>query len=141
VNARLSYREAAARGASPLRLVVLLYEQAIDDLRQALAALESGDIETRTRSINHAIVVIGHLQSSLDDNEGPAVAANLERFYSQVRASLVEAQCRQSATLIQQQISSLMHVHAAWCVIEDALSPKTIRPQEKPENPASHWNA
>jgi len=36
MDARLSYRQAATRGARPLQLVILLYQQGIDDLRRAL---------------------------------------------------------------------------------------------------------
>ena len=45
MNPSLSYREAAVAGASPLRLVILLYEQGLEDLRRALAAQNRGDIE------------------------------------------------------------------------------------------------
>ena len=62
MSASLSYREAAVRGASPVRLVILLYEQVIEDLRRALSAQRNGDIEGRTRAINHAILVISHLR-------------------------------------------------------------------------------
>lgn len=120
MNARMSYREAAVEGASPVRLVILLYEQTQEDLRQALDAQRRGDIEARTGSINHAILVIGYLQASLDKERGGRVAVNLERFYDQVRSGLVDAQFRQSATALEQQIALLMQVHEAWCEVERA---------------------
>jgi flagellar protein FliS len=120
MNARMSYREAAVEGASPVRLVILLYEQAQEDLREALAAHRRGDIEARTGYINHAILVIGYLQASLDKERGGRVAVNLERFYDQVRSGLVDAQFRQSAAALEQQIALLMQVHEAWCEVERA---------------------
>jgi flagellar secretion chaperone FliS len=118
MNPRFSYREAAVRGASPLRLVILLYEQAIEDLRRALAAHGHNDIETRTREIKHALLVIGHLQSSLDKERGGQVAENLECFYGQIRMGLVEAQSKQLASLLEKQIALLMQVREAWCGVE-----------------------
>jgi flagellar protein FliS len=118
MDARLSYREAAAHGANPLRLVVLLYEQAIDDLRRALAALRKRDVETRTREINHAILVIGHLQASLDQEIGGAPARNLDRFYNQVREGLLQAQMQQSEAMLETQISHLLLLHEAWREVE-----------------------
>jgi flagellar protein FliS len=118
MDARLSYREAAVEGASPVRLVALLYEQAIEDLKRAGAAINRGDIEARTRAINHAVVVIGYLQSSLDKDRGGPVAANLERFYNQMRASLVEAQFTPSVATLERQVSYLVDVHSAWCEVE-----------------------
>jgi flagellar protein FliS len=118
MDARLSYREAAARGATPVKLVGLLYEQALDDLRLALAALEKGDIEARTRGINHAIVVIGQLQGSLNLEQGGDVARNLERFYQLVRKGLLAAQFQQSAPGLQEQIAHLLLVREAWLEVE-----------------------
>jgi flagellar secretion chaperone FliS len=147
MNARLSYREAAVEGASPLRLVILLYEQAFEDLRRALDAHRRGDIEGRTGHINHAILVIGHLQASLDKEQGGRVALNLERFYDQLRRGLVEAQFKQSAAGLEQQISHLMQVHEAWCELErasaaPAITPGPVQPQEEPEQRSSaEWNA
>jgi len=147
VNPRLCYREAAVRGASPVGLVLLLYEQAIEDVRRALAAFGRGDIEARTREINHAILVIGHLQASLDKDQGGVVALNLERFYDQVRAALVQAQCQQSAAILEQQISHLMLVREAWCEIElkgtSQLMPASVAqpPTEGGATPFGEWKA
>lgn len=116
---KLSYRAAAAQGAGPVRLVVLLYDQVIADIRRALAMLESGQIEERTRQINHAILVIGYLQASLDQQQGGEVTQNLERFYRQIRAGLVAAHIRQSATALQQQLTDLMEVRQAWDRIDE----------------------
>lgn len=137
MNARLSYREAAVQGASPMRLVILLYEQAIDDVQRALAAHLQGDIEGRTREINHAILIIAHLETTLDKDRGGKVAENLARFYELVRTSLVEAQCKQSAALLERQVSHLVEVHEAWCIAEkDLASVANPTPAS-----GSDWNA
>ncbi|MGA7694401.1 MAG: flagellar export chaperone FliS [Candidatus Sulfotelmatobacter sp.] len=151
MDARSSYREAAVRGASPVRLVICLYEQAIEDLRQAVLALEEGNIEARTRGINHALSVIAHLQGSLDMERGGEVARNLARFYSVVRTGLIEAQLKQSARILEQQTSQLATVHEAWLEVERATAaataesnpqPSQIRPAiSSPEISSSDWDA
>lgn len=150
MDARTSYRETAVRGASPVRLVICLYEQAIEDLRRAVIALEKGDIETRTRGINHALTVIAQLQASLDMERGGDVSRNLARFYNLVRAALVEAQLKQSTRILEQQISQLATVHEAWLEVERATASPTPQ-SEGPaqagpsipsrENPFTDWNA
>jgi flagellar secretion chaperone FliS len=150
MDARSSYRETTVRGASPVRLVICLYEQAIEDLRCAVIAQEKGNIEGRTRGINHALTVIAQLQGSLDMEHGGEVAGNLTRFYNLVRSGLVEAQVQQSKRILEQQISQLSTVHEAWIEVERAttvLSPRPAEPMPiNPEIPArttSHadWNA
>jgi flagellar protein FliS len=146
MDAQLSYREAAVRGATPVRLVVLLYEQVLDDLRRALSALKKGEIEERTRQINHAIVVIGQLHASLDLEQGGTVARNLERFYGVVRKGLLEAQAKQSACALEEQIACLLLVREAWHEVERAnaepaaASPSTSLAAAPNDNPAD-WSA
>lgn len=147
MNARMSYLDSSVRGASPVRLVILLYEQAIEDLRRAAAAHARGDIEGRTREIDHGMLVLGHLQATLDKHEGGQVAVNLERFYEQLRRSLVEAQSKQSAVTLEQQISHLMQVRDAWCEVERATSTPPLSPSplttvsEQEPHSSADWNA
>jgi flagellar secretion chaperone FliS len=117
-----SYREIAIRGAGPVRLVVLLYEQMIEDLRQAVQAIERDEIELRTNKINHAISVIGYLQSSLNKEAGGKVALHLESFYDQLRANLAQAQFSVSQRILKQQITDLLTLREAWSEVERAES-------------------
>lgn len=150
MDARSSYREAAVCGASPMRLVLCLYEQAIEDLRRAVAALATSDIATRTRLINHALMVIGQLQGTLDMDRGGAVARNLERFYVLLRAGLVEAQATQSRNILEQQISQLTTVYEAWQEVERRTQPSAPQSAEptqassmlpSSETSFTEWNA
>jgi flagellar protein FliS len=120
MNIQQSYREATVRGASPVQLVVRLYEQMIEDLRQAAVAIEQKQIEQRTKRINHAILVIGHLQSTLDFVNGSKVAQNLDNFYNVLRQNLVQAQFFPSKRALTRQITDLLVVRAAWVKVERA---------------------
>ena len=53
---------------------------------------------------------------------GGEVARNLARFYGLVRAGLIEAQLKQSSSLLEQQISQLVTVHEAWLEVERATA-------------------
>ncbi len=142
MNPGLSYREAAVAGANPVRLVILLYQQAIEDLRRAVEALKRGDIETRARQVDHALQVIGHLQATLDKKEGGTVAQNLDCFYQQLRTGLIAAQCQQSEQAMERQIAHLMQVCDAWYAVEAATSREvnSAAPHSANEGSAD-WNA
>jgi flagellar protein FliS len=118
MDANLSYREAAVRGASPVGLVVLLYEQLVEDLRRAERAMENNQVEGRTSSINHALLIVGHLQNQLNLQAGGQVARNLERFYNLLRNKLLEAQVWISKEIPKEQISLLLDLRDAWTVVE-----------------------
>ena len=115
-----SYREAAVRGASPVGLVVRLYEQVIEDLRQGIIAIEENAIERRTKYINHAILIIGHLQSPLDFSNGGKVAKDLDHFYNVLRQNLIDVQFYPSKQRLTQQITDLLAVREAWIAVEQA---------------------
>ena len=119
-NPRTAYRENDVRGATAVRLVVLLYEQLVQDLRHALQAIEQNDIELRTKRINHAILVIGHLQSPLDFANGGKVAQDLNHFYNVLRQNLVQVQFHPSRAGLSQQITDLLAVREAWTEVERA---------------------
>ena len=119
-NPRSAYRETDVRGATAVRLVVLLYEQMIQDLRQAAQAIEQNDIELRTNHINHAILVIAYLQSGLDFATGGKVAQDLSDFYDLLRQNLVQVQFLPSQAGIGQQITDLLAVREAWTEVEQA---------------------
>jgi len=119
-NPRTAYRENDVRGATAVRLVVLLYEQLVQDLRHALQAIEQNDIELRTKRINHAILVIGHLQSPLDFANGGKVAQDLDHFYNVLRQNLVQVQFHPSQAGLSQQITDLLAVREAWTEVERA---------------------
>jgi flagellar protein FliS len=119
-NPRTAYRENDVRGATAVRLVVLLYEQLVQDLSQALHAIEQNDIELRTKRINHAILVIGHLQSPLDFANGGKVAQYLDNFYNVFRQNMVQVQFHPSQAGLSQQITDLLAVREAWTEVERA---------------------
>jgi flagellar secretion chaperone FliS len=125
-NARTSYRETNVRGATAVRLVVLLYEQAIQDLRQAAQAMDDNNIELRTNRINHALEVICRLQATLDMERGGKVAGNLLDFYNALRANLWKAQLHVSKETLLRQITDLLTVREAWAEVDRAESAVSI---------------
>jgi flagellar secretion chaperone FliS len=118
MDPRIAYRQADARGATSLRLVVLLYEQIIQDLRQASLAIDQNNIELRTKRINHALDVICLLQATLNLERGGQVARNLVRFYDTIRANLCEAQFQASKEILARQVTDLLTVREAWEQVE-----------------------
>jgi flagellar protein FliS len=136
---RNAYRANAVGGASPVRQVVMLYEQVVEDLRRARKAIESNHIESRTNAITHAITVIAHLQNKLNLEAGGAVARNLERFYNMVRTRLLQAQMHGSKDVLDEQIPLLLELRDAWTEVDRAESAHADRVPPHPgvEMPAA----
>jgi flagellar secretion chaperone FliS len=114
VDARHIYQDSAVRGATPIELVVVLYDAAIEDMRSALSAMQKSDIEARANKISHALIILQQLQGTLDFEHGGSAAKQFEQFYNVVRAKLLEAQMRSSPDLVQQQIRYMSEVRDCW---------------------------
>lgn len=124
MNIQQSYREAAVRGASPVELVIRLYEQIVEDLRQASLAVDQNDIERRTQRIKHSLLVLGHLQSSLDFAAGGKVARDLDNFYNVLRGRLMQVQFRPAKAALRQVITDILAVREAWIQVDRAEKQK-----------------
>jgi flagellar protein FliS len=137
MNIQQSYREGTVWGASPVDLVVRLYERMIEDLRQVALAIEQNDIRRRTKHINHAILVVGHLQSPLDFANGGKVAKDLDHFYNTLRQNLVQVQFFPSQRGVAQLITDLLTVREAWVTVGRAESPSVAAATGRPTSPAA----
>ena len=126
MNIQQSYREAAVQGARPVELVVRLYEQMIEDLRQVMQAVENNDIRRRTERMKHVILIVGHLQSTLDFDLGGKVARDLENFYNALRQSVLSVQAYPSKRGVVQLITDLLAVREAWITVDRAEMPAAV---------------
>jgi len=117
-DARRAYLESAVRGAKPVRLTILLYEQLVQDVSRAAQAVAKRDFEATANEIQHAIGVIGYLQSTLKPGSGSPVTRNLARFYTMLREQLMEAQVRRSHELLEELRKHLLDIREAWLKVE-----------------------
>jgi flagellar secretion chaperone FliS len=126
VDAKRSYRENVVCSATPIELIVILFDTAINDMRRAAAAANSGDREERAEAIRHAMRVLQQLQGTLDFEKGGQVARQFEQFYNLVRAKLLEASLHNASEPIQQQIQFMSEVRDCWAEAETQLHPKSV---------------
>jgi flagellar protein FliS len=110
----LSYQLASARGASPVGQVVSLYDTILRDFVRALAALQAGDVETRVIELNHALLVIAHLQSVLNHERGAEAAQQFDRLYAMTRGMIVEANIRATPESLEELINLYGGLRQAW---------------------------
>jgi flagellar protein FliS len=136
-NAALAYRENASLGASPVGVVVLLYDRLAQDIHAAIAAMKSANVEDRSSRINHALLILQQLQGNLDFAAGGAAARQLDVFYSHIRAKLLEAQIRQSSELLLAQAQAVAQVRESWAEIERSVPPSSTAVSSSPPDAPS----
>jgi len=132
-----TYRQFSVQGATPLGLVVMLYDRAIADLRRAIAAIEAHDIEQRTKHLNHFFSVIAELESSLNHEREGSVAKNLAMFYKYARAQAINATVKNSKEILSHLYEHFSTLCGAWregehlLVTQGASSPADTRSARK----------
>ena len=129
-STQLTYRQAALQGASGFGLLIALYDTLIADLRGAAEAQLAGDIEGRANQVNHALLVLGFMENWIDPQPEGELAQQLLAFYSRLRSSMIVAQARQSAEMLQHHTPDLLHLRKIWQDLELG----TANPQSRPDN-------
>jgi flagellar protein FliS len=111
--------------ADPLELVCLLYQHALDSVRNARRHLASGDIAERGSSISRVVAIIGELNSSLNHNAGGDISKNLEGLYEYMSLRLTEANIRKQDAPLAEVESLLTTLCEAWQEMKtrDAAAP------------------
>jgi flagellar protein FliS len=124
-NPAFSYRQSSIAGATPIGLVIALYDKLAADLRLAVDAMRKDDIQARCDALNHATLVLGQLQDWVNLESGDPLAKSLADFYQIIRTRMLQASVAKSAELLEAQIELVLQVRSAWqqrdAVIADAV--------------------
>jgi len=121
-KAARTYTQLSLEGSSPVGLVLALYDNALKSLHRAKRAIESNDIELRTRHLDHVLTIVAHLQGSLDLENGGEVARTLLQFYTYARARILEISLTNSKEKLNDLVSHFSSLRGAWEVVDTKVS-------------------
>jgi flagellar protein FliS len=128
-SAQDAYLESRVLSASPLELVRLLYQAAINAVRDARQHLAAGDIVARSRAINRACQIVFELAGSLDAERGGEISARLADLYDYIGGRLIEANVKQADEPLAEVLGLLATMAEGW----QAVAADT-KPEEQPDN-------
>lgn len=111
--------DAAVETASPLRLVVMLYEGAIKAVGLARYHMEQGHIADKGMAISKAIAIIDEgLRQSLDKSKGGDLAENLDQLYRYMVDQLLQANIHNKLDVLEHVGKLLGELKESWDTIE-----------------------
>jgi len=108
-----AYRQGAVLAASPVQLVVMLYDGARRFLRQGANAMRAGEIEHAHNTLRRAELIIAHLDGTLDLDQGQ-VAERLDAIYRFCLKHLNSARLSQDAAKVDEVSVLLGELRNAW---------------------------
>ena len=112
------YRKSSVSSASPLRLVIMLYDGALRFMEAGKHAMQSGDIYVQNENIQKAQRIITELMATLDMEQGGEVAGNLSSLYSYIYNRLVEANMEDRPEHIDECVQLLRDLRESWAELE-----------------------
>ncbi len=112
------YQKGAVNGASPLQLVIMLYDGAIRFMEAGKYGIDQQDLEIQNKNLQKAQKIIMELMSCLDMEKGGEIANNLLALYTYVLNELVEANIGDKVEPIDRCIKILCDLRESWVEVE-----------------------
>lgn len=124
-----TYRQNAVQTASPLQLVIMLYDGAIRFCEMAKTAMSEGDLFNQNHYIQKAQRIVLELTSCLDLNQGGDIGKNLFSLYTFCYDELVAANLADKPENLDAVIAVLKDLREGWMEIEQTH--RTQRPVQE----------
>lgn len=116
-------------GASPHRLIVLLYEGAELSIRMAIKHINDGDPMKKSAAITKASSIIDDgLRAALDPAQGGEIAKQLDALYDYMNKRMMLAHLRNDTAPLEEVLGLLCELRAAWQQIGTAPHAATLQP-------------
>lgn len=111
------YKTSAVQTATPIELVIMVYDECINSLNRAEQAFEIEGperIEKIGNHVLHAQDAITELSLSLDMDNGGEVAENLSRLYDFMSRHLVEGNVKKDLKALQDVRQMMTELRDTW---------------------------
>ncbi len=107
--------------ATPTRLVQIMYEHILSHLaaaRGCMGRIQDNtplqEVVTKCATLGKAVRIIGHLDSTLNMEQGGEVAANLHRLYMYMLNRLIQANAANDPALVDEVYQLVAKVKTSW---------------------------
>jgi flagellar protein FliS len=96
--------------ATPEKLMIMLFDGALQFLQKAKQAIENKDFKERSNNIESARKIIRELMRTIDLENGNDVSKQLFKLYNRMAMKLIKANVSKNANLIDEVITDLMNI-------------------------------
>ncbi len=109
-----AYQDNEVLGASRERLVPMLYEGLLKNLRKAGKQIGVGDLEGKSESLQKASAIVYELLSSLDFDAGGELASRLAGLYGYFAREIMEVGRTLDRIRLDGLVEMIDGLHQAW---------------------------
>jgi flagellar protein FliS len=108
------YQQNSVTTASPEKILIMLYDGAIQFLNKAKIAMQNKNIEDTHNNIIGAERIIAEFMNTLDMELGGEVAKNLYKLYEYLNYRLVQANIKKDVIIIDEVLTHLKDLKQTW---------------------------
>ncbi|MCW5936610.1 MAG: flagellar export chaperone FliS [Fimbriimonadaceae bacterium] len=113
-----TYRKTAIEGATPLGLVVMLYDGAFRFIEAGRQAMRKEDAFAQNQALQKAQKIVSELMACLDMEKGGEVAQNLFALYAFCYDRLVMANIERREEALDETVHVLSQLREAWSELD-----------------------
>ncbi len=116
-QAAWNYKKNAILTATPEKLIVLMYEGAINNLEKARKIIAEGGNKyspAAGQALGKALAIVGELRSSLDMQKGGEIASNLDKLYEFSSFRIMNANMSRTSRPIEETLTILRTLKEGW---------------------------
>ena len=104
------YQTSNITTATPEKLMIMLFDGAIQFLQKAKIAIEEKNLQERSVNIESARKIVRELMRTIDLENGNDVSKSLFRLYNKMAMKLIKANVSRDATLIEEVLQDMMNI-------------------------------
>lgn len=104
------YQASNITTATPEKLMVMLFDGAVQFLQKAKAAIEEKNLQERATNIEGARKIIRELMRTIDLENGNDVSKSLFRLYNKMAMKLIKANVSKNIALIDEVLEDLTNI-------------------------------
>lgn len=108
------YQKTHVETASPEKILIMLFDGAIQFLNKAKAAMEGDNLEEIHNNLIGAQNIINEFINTIDREPSPEVADNLVRLYHYMLDRLVDANMKRDVGAIEEVLEFLRTLKGTW---------------------------
>jgi flagellar protein FliS len=108
----------SVHGASPHRLIALLFDACHENLAVAKGAIDRKEVKQKADAIKKAMEIIVRLQAALDFEKGGQIATKLDDLYTFCTNRLALANAINDTTMIDEVYRVIAEIKLGWSQID-----------------------
>jgi len=137
------YQTSNITTATPEKLMIMLFDGAIQFLQKAKAAIEEKNLQDRSANIESARKIVRELMRTIDLENGNDVSKSLFRLYNKMAMKLIKANVSRNSALIDEVLEDMINIRWGFqkaieiqsgvSSVEDVMKEQVVRSAENQE--------